>query len=178
MRMLWGTEVSHQQSTYGPPLFQVNVLREIRSLLIQMRTLDLSFWPFLTFLHHGIEKEERHLLWKPHKNRDSNISSTNDLKVSDMTVFNSISSSPFTVPTICLTNLVDSTSWSTTLDFFLGLLGLRTEERTFFVFVRQAFTCKMSSFLQKFKNIPVYSCRKGDSLLENILESTRRPSAK
>ena len=24
--------------------------------------LDLSFWPFLTFLHHGIEKIERHLL--------------------------------------------------------------------------------------------------------------------
>ena len=24
--------------------------------------LDLSFWSFLTFLHHGIEKVERHLL--------------------------------------------------------------------------------------------------------------------
>ena len=23
--------------------------------------LDLSFWSFLTFLHHGIEKVERHL---------------------------------------------------------------------------------------------------------------------
>ena len=29
--------------------------------------LDLSFWSFLTFLHHGIEKVERHLLWKFHK---------------------------------------------------------------------------------------------------------------
>ena len=26
-----------------------------------------SFWSFLTFLHHGIEKVERHLLWKFHK---------------------------------------------------------------------------------------------------------------
>ena len=29
--------------------------------------LDLSFWSFLTFLHHGIEESERHLLWKFHK---------------------------------------------------------------------------------------------------------------
>ena len=29
--------------------------------------LDLSFWSFLTFLHHRIEKVERHLLWKFHK---------------------------------------------------------------------------------------------------------------
>ena len=29
--------------------------------------LDLSFWSFLTFLHHGIEKVERHLLWKFHE---------------------------------------------------------------------------------------------------------------
>ena len=29
--------------------------------------LDLSFWSFFTFLHHGIEKVERHLLWKFHK---------------------------------------------------------------------------------------------------------------
>ena len=29
--------------------------------------LDLSFWSFLTFLHHGIEKVETHLLWKFHK---------------------------------------------------------------------------------------------------------------
>ena len=29
--------------------------------------LDLSFWSFLTFLHHGIEKIERHLLWKFYK---------------------------------------------------------------------------------------------------------------
>ena len=26
--------------------------------------LDLSFWSFSTFLHHGIEEIERHLLWK------------------------------------------------------------------------------------------------------------------
>ena len=29
--------------------------------------LDLGFWSFLTFLHHGIEKVERHLLWKFHE---------------------------------------------------------------------------------------------------------------
>ena len=29
--------------------------------------LDLSFWSFLTFLHHGIEKVERHLLQKFYK---------------------------------------------------------------------------------------------------------------
>ena len=29
--------------------------------------LDLSFWSFLTFLHHGIEGIERHLLWKVYK---------------------------------------------------------------------------------------------------------------
>ena len=29
--------------------------------------LDLSFWSCSTFLHHGMEKVERHLLWKFHK---------------------------------------------------------------------------------------------------------------
>ena len=29
--------------------------------------LHLSFWSFLTFLHHGIEEVERHLLWKFYK---------------------------------------------------------------------------------------------------------------
>ena len=29
--------------------------------------LDLSFWSFLTFLRHGIEEVERHLLWKFYK---------------------------------------------------------------------------------------------------------------
>ena len=29
--------------------------------------LDLSFWSFLTFLHYGTEKVERHLLWKFHE---------------------------------------------------------------------------------------------------------------
>ena len=29
--------------------------------------LYLSFWSFLTFLHHGIEEVERHLLWKFHE---------------------------------------------------------------------------------------------------------------
>ena len=30
--------------------------------LLRQDPLDLSFWSFLTFLHHGIEKVERHLL--------------------------------------------------------------------------------------------------------------------
>ena len=30
--------------------------------------LDLSFWSFLTFLHHSIAKVERQLLWKFYKN--------------------------------------------------------------------------------------------------------------
>ena len=29
--------------------------------------LDLSFWSFLTFLHHDIEQVEGHLVWKVHK---------------------------------------------------------------------------------------------------------------
>ena len=36
-------------------------------ILRQDPPLDLSFWSFLTFLHHGIEKIERHLLWKFYK---------------------------------------------------------------------------------------------------------------
>ena len=46
-----GLETSGNQSNHwaGPP------------------PLDLSFWSFLTFLHHGIEKVERHLLWKFHE---------------------------------------------------------------------------------------------------------------
>ena len=31
--------------------------------------LDLSFWSFLTFLHHGIEKIQRHLLWRFRKKK-------------------------------------------------------------------------------------------------------------
>ena len=40
------------------------------SLLVawNINPLDLSFWSFLTFLHHGIEKVGRHLLWKFYKN--------------------------------------------------------------------------------------------------------------
>ena len=34
---------------------------------IKAGPLDLSFWSFLTFLHHGIEEVERHLLWKFYK---------------------------------------------------------------------------------------------------------------
>ena len=34
---------------------------------IKAGPLDLSFWSFLTFLHHGIEEIERNLLWKFYK---------------------------------------------------------------------------------------------------------------
>ena len=35
-------------------------------LLSTQDTLDLSFWSFLTFLHHSIKDVKRHLLWKLH----------------------------------------------------------------------------------------------------------------
>ena len=35
--------------------------------ILRQDPLDLGFWSFLTFLHRGIEKVERHLLWKCHK---------------------------------------------------------------------------------------------------------------
>ena len=35
---------------------------------IKAGPLDLSFWSFFTFLYHGIEKVEMHLLWKFHEN--------------------------------------------------------------------------------------------------------------
>ena len=38
-----------------------------QQVLRQDPPLDLSFWSFLTFLHHGIEEIERHLLWKFYK---------------------------------------------------------------------------------------------------------------
>ena len=36
-------------------------------LYLRQDPLDLSFWSFLTFLYHGIEEVERHLLWKFYK---------------------------------------------------------------------------------------------------------------
>ena len=39
-------------------------LRSSSGILLRQDPLDLSFWSFLTFLHHGIEEIERHLLWK------------------------------------------------------------------------------------------------------------------
>ena len=35
--------------------------------IVKAAPLGLSFWSFLTFLHHGIEQVERHLLRKFHK---------------------------------------------------------------------------------------------------------------
>ena len=56
-------------------------LIKIPNILVSFRgriPLDLSFWSFLTFLHHGIEDVARHLLWKFHKkiqrNNWSNVS--------------------------------------------------------------------------------------------------------
>ena len=38
-----------------------------KSWNLRQDPLDLSFWSFFTFLHHGIDEVERHLLWKFHK---------------------------------------------------------------------------------------------------------------
>ena len=42
---------------------------QVNLFLRQEPPLDLSFWSFLTFLHHGIEEVERHLLWKFYKKK-------------------------------------------------------------------------------------------------------------
>ena len=39
----------------------------LRTSPLRQDPLDLSFWSFLTFLHHGIEEVKRHLLWKFYK---------------------------------------------------------------------------------------------------------------
>ena len=44
-----------------------NMTRNVQSNLFKAGPFDLSFWSFLTFLHHAIEKVGRHLLWKLHK---------------------------------------------------------------------------------------------------------------
>ena len=46
-----------------PPPFCAQTFDELTTGLRQ-DPLDLSFWSFSTFLHHGIEEVERHLLWK------------------------------------------------------------------------------------------------------------------
>ena len=48
-------------------LFEADYAKNYASILYQCLLkagppLDLSFWSFLTFLHHGIEEVERHLL--------------------------------------------------------------------------------------------------------------------
>ena len=50
-----------QGSVLGPLLFKAGP------------PLDLSFWSFLTFLHHGIEKVERHLLRKFYKKFEGKV---------------------------------------------------------------------------------------------------------
>ena len=37
-------------------------LYQRRAFFFKAGPLDLSFWSFLTFLHHGIEEVKRHLL--------------------------------------------------------------------------------------------------------------------
>ena len=48
----------------GFALFAITSLELFYLLLLLLRQdpLDLSFWSFLTFLHHGIEDVDRHLL--------------------------------------------------------------------------------------------------------------------
>ena len=53
----FATEIFHTVFTRG------SLLKES----LRQDPLDLSFWSFLTFLHHGIEEGERHHLWKFHK---------------------------------------------------------------------------------------------------------------
>ena len=48
-------------------LFQELSNKKIKALRPKMTKIASSFWSFLTFLHHGIEEVERHLLWKLHK---------------------------------------------------------------------------------------------------------------
>ena len=47
--------------------FSLSLSVEERKTGFQHRPLDLSFWSFLTFLHHSVDKVERHLLWNFHK---------------------------------------------------------------------------------------------------------------
>ena len=39
----------------------------VENFNLRQDPLDLSFWSFFTFLHHGIEEIARHLLWKFYK---------------------------------------------------------------------------------------------------------------
>ena len=79
MRLFWSNLYVHRVE--APSVMgEMHLIRCVRPLRLSValfqqkkkkekkRTpLDLSFWSFLTFLHHGIEKVERHLLWKFYK---------------------------------------------------------------------------------------------------------------
>ena len=52
---------------WGHHYFSLQKMAAKKSTIIVTLPLDLSFWSFLTFWHHGIEDVERHLLWKFHK---------------------------------------------------------------------------------------------------------------
>ena len=59
-------------SSYWTSIFELNltVLQPLTCHSVEAGPpppLDLSFWSLLTFFHHGIEKVERHLVWKLHK---------------------------------------------------------------------------------------------------------------
>ena len=61
-----GIESAKQTMDFpAAPFFLVEISK--KWIKLRKAPLDLSFWSFLTFLHHGIEKAEGHLLWKFHK---------------------------------------------------------------------------------------------------------------
>ena len=51
--------------------FQLDQIFEF--CLLRQDPLDLSFWSFLTFLHHSVEKVETHLLWKFYKKFEGKV---------------------------------------------------------------------------------------------------------
>ena len=72
-------EKGYSQVIFRPEQEQVpapaDILKQVRTIVKKRCVkagppppLDLSFWSFLTFLHHSIEEVEGHLLWKFYKN--------------------------------------------------------------------------------------------------------------
>ena len=64
-RCLWGTHVGgYAKTRYRVGHGLCLPIRKTMNVEERQDPLDLSFWSFFTFLHHGIEDNERHLLWK------------------------------------------------------------------------------------------------------------------
>ena len=65
-KVLCKTDGIHCSGQVNRPVVHLNMLKTAYKER-KTKPLWLSFWSFLTFLHHGIEKVERHLLCKFHK---------------------------------------------------------------------------------------------------------------